>query len=280
VKLKTQRIGLWDQYGGSMPSGHTRWLLEQYEFPYEVVYPQTLDAGNLRQKFDVLVFVTGAIPAPANATPGAGSGRGGGGGGRGGAAAAADIPEQYRAWLGRVTPETTIPQLKKFLDEGGTILTIGSSTNLAYHLGLPVKDYMVERSPTGLEQALPREKFYVPGSVMQVSVDNSLPIAAGMGKDVDVFFDDSPVFRLEPDAAAKGVKPIAWFSSTHSLRSGWAWGQNYLDGGAAMVEATVGKGKLYMFGPEILFRGQPHGTFKFFFNGIFAGSVDEARVVQ
>ena len=42
------RIGLWDQYGGSMPSGGLRWLLEQFEFPFELVYPQTLDAGNLQ----------------------------------------------------------------------------------------------------------------------------------------------------------------------------------------------------------------------------------------
>ncbi|MBI3492283.1 MAG: peptidase, partial [Acidobacteria bacterium] len=62
MKLRSVRIGLWDQYGGSMPSGWTRWLFEQFEFPFEVVYPQTLDAGNLNAKFDVLVFVDGAIP--------------------------------------------------------------------------------------------------------------------------------------------------------------------------------------------------------------------------
>ena len=62
MKLKPVRIGLWDQYGGSMPSGWTRWLFEQYQFPFEVVYPQTLDAGNLNAKFDVLVFVDGGIP--------------------------------------------------------------------------------------------------------------------------------------------------------------------------------------------------------------------------
>ena len=33
------RIGLWDQYGGSMPSGWVRFMLEQFEFPFEVVYP-------------------------------------------------------------------------------------------------------------------------------------------------------------------------------------------------------------------------------------------------
>jgi glutamine amidotransferase-like uncharacterized protein len=89
---------------------------------------------------------------------------------------------------------------------------------------------------------------------------------------VDVFFDNSPVFRLDPDAALKGVKSVAWFDSPTPLRSGWAWGQQYLDGGAAMVEATVGKGKVLLFGPEVMFRGQPHGTFKFVFNGIYYGS--------
>jgi hypothetical protein len=270
VKLKTQRIALWDQYGGSMPSGHTRWLLEQYEFPFEVVYPQGFDAGNLASKYDVLVFVDGAIPPVGNA-----EGRRGGRGGTG--PEPESIPQQYRGWLGRVTPQRTVPEIKKFLDDGGTVITIGSSTSLAYHLGLPVSNYLVERTPNGAERPLPGEKFYVPGSILQVAVDGGSPVAAGLPKSLDVFFDASPVFRLGPDAALRGVRPVAWFDSPHPLRSGWAWGQNYLDGGVAIAEANVGKGKLYLFGPEILFRGQPHGTFKFFFNGIYGGSVPRPR---
>ena len=30
-----------------MPSGWVRWSLERFEFPFTVVYPQTLDAGGL-----------------------------------------------------------------------------------------------------------------------------------------------------------------------------------------------------------------------------------------
>ena len=66
-KLAKPRLGLWDQYGGSMPSGHVRWLLEQFEFDFEVVYPQTLDAGNLKAKYDVLLFPDGGIPENAAA---------------------------------------------------------------------------------------------------------------------------------------------------------------------------------------------------------------------
>ena len=127
---------------------------------------------------------------------------------------------------------------------------------------------------TGQERDLPREKFYVPGSILRVSVDNAMPVAQGMPSQLDVFFDDSPVFRLHPDAALRGVRPVAWFDSAHPLRSGWAWGQTYLEGGVAVAEASVGKGKLFLFGPEITFRGQPHGTFKFLFNGIYGGAIN------
>src|SRR5205085_6089304 len=118
MKLKPVRIGLWDQYGGSMPSGWTRWLFEQFEFPFEVVYPQTLDAGNLNSKFDVLVFVDGAIPTRDPATA---SGQAGGGG-FGGQPAADTIPAEFRGWLGRVTVSKTVPELRKFVENGGTIL--------------------------------------------------------------------------------------------------------------------------------------------------------------
>jgi len=61
---------------------------------------------------------------------------------------------------------------------------------------------------------------------------------------------------------------VGWYETDRPPRSGWAWGQAYLKDGLAAAEATVGRGKVYLFGPEILFRGQPHGTFKFLFNGI------------
>lgn len=83
-----------------------------------------------------------------------------------------------------------------------------------------------------------------------------------------MFYDNSPVMRLGPDAALKGVKPIAWFDNPAPLKSGWAWGQNYLDGGVAMAEGKYGQGTVFMFGPEITFRAQPAATFKLLFNSI------------
>jgi hypothetical protein len=267
MKLKMPRIGLWDTYGGSMPSGWTRWLFEQYEFPFEVVFPAALDAGGLNGRFDVLIFADGGIPLRDGAGPRFG----------GAEPDPQSIPAEWRDKLGRVTVAKTVPQLKQFLEEGGTILTVGGSTALAYHLGLPVENALTERTQAGVTRPLPGEKFYVPGSVLQVSVNNDHPLAHGMGETADVFFDNSPAFRLEPDAPLKGVRAVAWFASATPLRSGWAWGQHYLDGAAAVVDATVGRGRLFLYGPEITFRAQPHGTFKFLFNGIYLGGVQGSR---
>ena len=86
----------------------------------------------------------------------------------------------------------------------------------------------------------------------------------------DFFFDNSPVFKFGPGAASGGLRAIATFDSASPLRSGWAWGQAYLEGGVIAIDAPLGKGRVLLFGPEILQRAQPHGTFKLLFNGIFA----------
>ena len=180
--------------------------------------------------------------------------------------------------VGRPTRERTVPQLKKFLEDGGQIVTIGSSTQLAYLLELPLSNALVERSP-GSERVLPAEKYYVPGSVLRVAVDTTADVAAGAPGHLDVFFDNSPVFNLNPDAQGKGMRPVAWFDTAEPLRSGWAWGQNYLEGGVTMATAKVGRGQLYLFGPEVLFRGQPHGTFKLFFNSLVDATKSPAPLV-
>ena len=327
LKLKPVRIALYDQYGGLAPSGWTRWLLEQFEFPFKVVYPATLDAGDLSRDFDVLVLTDGSLTRTVTSRGGGGNGGGGAreaadnsragangealgngraGGGRGAAGASGtagaseaagnggaggdgaggdaggangarsatmeNTPAEYQPLLGRITRDKTIPQIRKFIENGGSVVTVGSGTNLAEMLGLPVRDHLAEKGPDGKDRPLPREKFYIPGSLMHAQIDNTQPLAYGMPKQVDVMFDSSPVFRLAPDAQQRHVSAVAWYSGQETLSSGWAWGQQYLDGGVAVAEISVGEGKVVLLGPEVTFRGQPHATFKLLFNGLYYGS--------
>jgi hypothetical protein len=260
TKIQKARIALWDTYGGSMPSGWVRLILEKFNYAFDVIYPKDIDTGNLRSKYDVIVFVGGAIPAVGAATntgfgfnnPNPDS-----------------IPAEFRNRVGRITAGKSIPQLKIFLEEGGHIITIGSSTQLAYHLKLPVSNAMVE-VVNGEEKQLGRDKFYTPGSILQMVVENNHTATAGANKLTDVYFDNSPVFTLNPDAVSSGIiKPLAWFGTGKILRSGWSWGEAYLKNGITAFEARVGNGKLFAFTPEITFRAQSWGTFKLLFNQLY-----------
>jgi hypothetical protein len=259
-KVMPQRIALWDRYGGSMSSGWVRWIFEKYNFPFQLIYAKEIDASNLKDKYDVIVFVEGAIPS---LKPEASNGY------EEKEPKTEDIPEIYQASLGKITAQKSIPALNTFLQNGGTIVTIGSSANLAYHLNLPVRNALVE-TVSGKEKSLPGEKFYIPGSVMQITLDNEYKANWGMYKNADVYFSASPVFNLLPDAIArKEVVPLAWYASDKTLRSGWAFGQSYLQDGIAAFEAKVGNGKLFVYGPEITFRGQTHSTYKMLFNQLY-----------
>lgn len=248
------RIALWDRYGGSMTSGWTRWLLEQFAFDFDVVYPPEIDGGKL-SNYDVLIL-------PSDASIG---GRSGGG------SADQTIPAEWRNRRGSMTTEASLPKIKEFLEKGGTVVAVGDAGAIARLLNVPVADALVE-TVNGTVRRLPREKFYIPTSVLRAHVDNKMPSTWGMPAEVDVVFSTSPVYKLQPEAANAGVKRLLWFEGKTPLRSGWAWGQAYLEGGVAAFEAPIGKGKLLVFGPEITFRAQPHGTFKLLFNALYTGS--------
>ncbi len=145
----------------------------------------------------------------------------------------ANVPAEYKNRIGRITAEKTIPNIRQFVEAGGTILALDTATVLAYHLGLPLANALVEKTPDGTDKPLGPEKFYIPGSLLRARVDNTDPLAHGMPDTVDVFFDNTPAFTLLPDAELKGVRPVAWFDDGKLLRSGWAWGESYLHGGAS-----------------------------------------------
>jgi hypothetical protein len=259
-KIQPIRIGLWDKYGGSMSSGWLRWIFEQYHFPFKLIYAKEIDSVNLNANYDVLVFVEGAIPALKNEGSFSYEER---------APKLEDVPKEFQHTLGNISVNKSIPALNKFLQNGGKIVTIGSSANLAYHVNAPVKNALVEMV-AGKEKALPGEKFYIPGSVLQVALDHNNESNWGMNGTADVYYNASPVFKLLPDAIAqKQITPLAWYASANTLRSGWAFGQAYLQDGVAAFETNVGKGKLTVFGPEITFRAQTHGNFKLLFNQLY-----------
>src|SRR5688572_6295665 len=169
-RVRLPRIGLLDRYGGMMTSGWARFLLEKFEFPYQVVYPPALDAGRLNETFDVLIlpdgatFSDGSPPSTPQLQP-------------------ADVPEEFRGRVGTLTVARTVPNLRAFLEAGGTVLAIGSAATLGTELGLPITP-----APLDSGKPLPRSRFYVPGSILSMRIDTTSSLGQGMPPVTDVYY--------------------------------------------------------------------------------------------
>ena len=227
-------------------SGWMRWLFEQYEFPFEVVYPQALDAGNLASKFDVLVFVDGGDSGARRAPTG----------GvrrcrrrvRPDAAGRIDSRAEFRGWLGDVTVAKTVPQLKKFVEDGGTMLAIGSSTSS------PIISVCRSQRPRREDRAPATAARRARSSTCRArccgsTVDNTNPLAYGMRPKVDVFFDNSPALRRLTQPAASRASS-RWRGSTAPSRCAAAGrGDSSISKAASRwPKRRSGKGKLFLFG--------------------------------
>jgi hypothetical protein len=227
-RLHPLRIALWDRYGGAATSGWIRWLLEQYEFPFDLVFVPDIDAGDLAEKYDVLILPDEAQLQRVDRT-------------------AVAVPGEYRHRAGVLTESRSVPALKRFAERGGTLVVIGQAARIVASMGVST-------------EPIP---YNIPGSILRTRVDNTTPIGFGFEAEVDVFFDNNPVFR----ATGVGGTAVAQFERS-ALRSGWARGEDQLAGGLAAIDMPYGRGRMVVFGPQIAFRAQSHGTFKFLFNAI------------
>lgn len=241
--IKALRIGLWDTYGGSMPSGWTRYIFEKYGFDYKVIYASELDKGDLNKEFDVILLPSNALvrtssnPIPDN------------------------IPEEYASRWGNMTVEKTVPQLEKFIKNGGHLISIGNSSSIVEDLKIEVNNHLVDNE----NKPLKREVYYTPGSVLKANVDNSSKSGLGYPEEIDFYFANNNVYRIQDSS----IKPLLWFSSDKVLKSGWSWGEKHLKDGILAFEKSIGKGKITVFTPDITFRAQAHGTFKLLFNNLY-----------
>ena len=132
---------------------------------------------------------------------------------------------------------------------------------------------------------LPRSDFYVPGSILRIDLDTSNPIAKGMPKESIAWAENSPAFEVINAGNSDHVDPAhvriiaSYPKDKDPLLSGWLLGGERLKGKAALVEITMGKGRIILFGFRPQYRGQSLATYPLFFNAITSqgNNLDEAR---
>ncbi len=232
---------IYRSHSPSMDEGWTRWVLEnQSRCLYHVsVNDAQLREGNLNR------FETIIIPDQAPRTILNGMRQG-------------SLPPELTGGIG----EQGVKELRKFVEQGGTLVTLNRASDFAIEqFKLPVRNVVA---------GLPRSDFYVPGSILRIELDTAHALAVGMPKFSIAWAEDSPVFEiLSTSDSSRQAHVVAWYPRDHEpLLSGWLLGANLIKGKAALVEVEVGKGRVILFGFRPQYRAQSLATYPLFFNAL------------
>ena len=230
-QIQRPRIGLYRSFIPNNDEGWTRWLLEQFGFAYTRLENKDIQAGGLRNHFDVIVFP--------DASPGS-------------------MENGYRP--GSMPPEFTggleargADALREFASAGGTLIFLNRASEYATaHLGVSARN---------VAHGVSNSEYYSPGSLLNARLDRRHPLAAGLPEDLAIWSELSPAWETQESAPVR-------YPDANLLASGWLLGEKYLAGKAALVDARLGAGHVILFGMRPQYRAQSYQTFKLFFNAL------------
>ena len=239
LEVKLPRIALYQSWIASMDEGWTRYIFDQNGIPYTRVVDADIRKGGLNERFDVVLLPDNA---PAAITSGRAS--------RGEEGSGPKAPPEFSGGLG----EAGMASLRKFTESGGTIVALNKAAEVYTGKNTPVVNAL---------EGIAAKDFYIPGSILEVTVDTSNPLAFGSQPTVPVFFEGGPSFRVSADAQS-----VATYTSEKPLLSGWILGGQYLRGTSALVNESIGKGHVILFGFRPQYRAQSEVTYRFLFNAL------------
>ncbi len=236
------RVGLYRPWGGNSDEGWTRWALEMYGFVPVTVRPADIKAGNLRDRFDVLMLADLRANAIINGRQ------------------TGSVPARYAGGIGR----EGVRLIDEFVRDGGTLVSLNGSSMFAINeLHLPVKNVVA---------GIDNEDFFLSGSILELEVDPFHPVMSGMRPKAKIFVGGGPVFTVEEDF--EGSVFAKYPTQGSPLVSGYLLGEEHLQGYAAGVDVKHGDGHVLLLGFRPQWRGQPFGNFKILFNStLFSGEV-------
>ena len=226
--VKALRIGLYRPWVASIDEGWTRWILEQYKFPFTNLYNADIRAGHLREHYDTIVIPDMCGDADLNGHR------------------AGTIPERYAGGIG----DEGAQELRDFVNDGGTLVTFNNASMFAVNqFKLPVENALAGVRP---------DQFFCSGCLVTVHIEDAKnPLTAGLAADTIVMFERGPAFDTKTDF--KG-KVLARYPRERSpLASGYLSGADRLEGKIAALDADVGKGRVILLGFKPQWRAQSHG---------------------
>ena len=222
------RVAIYRSYSAPMDEGWTRWLFDVNHVPFTSIVDRDVRAGNLEAHFDAIILpdqnarqIENGLRAP--------------------------YPDSLQGGLGAEGAAA----LRAFVEAGGTLLAFNKASEYAIDaFKLPVTNVLAGVKST---------EFYAPGSILAVNLNAANPLTAGMTAPVPgVWFEASPAFDVTDPSRAKVV--ASYPASGDPLLSGWLLGGSRLNGKAAMVDVSLGKGHVILYGFRPQYRGQSEAT--------------------
>lgn len=242
-KVTAPRVGLYKPWTASMDEGWTRLVLERFEFAPVSVDNKRMKEGKLRAAFDCIIL-------PDLSTDSIVDGR-----------ADKDKPEvlppEYQGGIGK----DGVDAMKKFVEAGGTLVCFDGACDFAIDkFGLPIRNVLKGD-----------KEFSCPGTILKAKVEPGHPLTLGMPSETYLFFTDSPALQTSlPPRVDLGRRVLVRYAEEASpLATGFLNQPDKLQDRSALVEATVGQGRIVLFAFRPQHRAQTWSTYKLLFNALY-----------
>lgn len=248
-----KRVGIFQRYwAGNMDEGWTRWVLEQFEFPYMTVMDADIKAGGLKDRLDILVLpsdkremMLGPLDFASKDARMAGQIKRFG-----------NCPPEFRSGFGAEGAKA----IAEFVAQGGRVVAMDESYKLvAEACGLGLKNVI---------ESVGSKRYLTHGSTLWTCVDNTNPLAYGLPEKGLIQSWDGPVFDITETFDSDSFETVVSYPEHDILQSGWLIGEELIAGKHALVRVKHGKGDVVFIGFRCQNRGQTHGTFKYLFNAL------------
>jgi hypothetical protein len=231
-KINQPKTGIYKSWVPSSDEGWTRYVLDEYEFPFSSVSDSMVQAGKLHRKYDVIILPDlSASAIKSGHNPG-------------------KMPPKYCGGLGN----EGINSIKEFVKTGGMLIGVNSAIKfIVDEFNIPIKIAYQEDV----------NKFWAPGPILSFHVNNSNPIGFGLPEKFAMVFTNCPLMEMK-----KG-DVVARYAEENILISGALFGQDFLSKKPLVFQMRYGKGKIILFGFRPVFRAQTRQCYKLLFNAIF-----------
>jgi hypothetical protein len=251
------RVAVYSTWGATQNVGWVRYAFDQYKTPYDLIFKDEVRKGGLKQRYDVII-----VPSQ----------------GRSARQLVFDIPMRGKPLPYTKTAQSRflgdygsspdirggmglegLQELRRFVEEGGTLITLGDSSAMPPEYGLA----------PDVEGARTSKDFYAPGPIVNARVTAPAnPIFYGYAETtIPVRWASTNTLYSLPERA-RGLVLMDFPGGAANVLSGLMTTPDEIKNRPALITEPLGKGRVLMFATNPVYRWQNFGEFRMLYNAL------------